>query len=94
MKTVIKVRLVQPTPADKEEKRALRLFDTTVSILIESLRYAGVIKVEENEPQTARIFYIYPPVGIVKAAHQHWAESNVARMKTFGINASVEQIII
>jgi len=85
MKTVVKVQLLKPMA---------RRGTPQMGIFLECLRYMGVIKLYEPEDEYRYIFYIYPPQGIVKASHAHWAESNVQRMKTFGVVASVEQITI
>lgn len=59
----------------------------SVGMLIEQLRYAGLVKVvkeTDNENGRAFVLEINAPKGYDDRA---WAHQNVNRMKSFGINA-------
>ena len=59
--------------------------DGRVSMLVEQLRYAGLVgSIKEDDDEKVLEFIIYPPSGVNEKV---WAEQNVARMRSFMIKA-------
>jgi hypothetical protein len=56
-----------------------------IRLLLEQLRYAGVINWIKDEADRV-IFDLYPPTGV--SSTKAWAEANAARIRSFGINAA------
>jgi len=83
MKTVIRVY--------HKRKPGIRGYNQDLDILLECFRYMGILSMKSDPGDKIRVFDVFPPQGVVKAAHQHWADSNVARMKTFGIMAETKK---
>lgn len=78
----------------KIEVSGLRVRDTRgtsgVGMLLENLRYAGVVgnvecKYSEDAKTEFYSFSVYAPKGIVESV---WAEQNSQRMRTFGLKAN------
>ncbi len=67
------------TPKQKDEYFATGL---TVAALLESFRYAGLIRFDRNNPDT--MFYLICPQGLISEV---WANQNAQRMRTFGFDA-------
>jgi len=55
-------------------------------LLLEQLRYAGVMGRYQRFMSDAPVELLYPPQGVSK---RHWAEQNVARIRSFGIHAEI-----
>ena len=65
-------------------------------MLLEQLRYAGVMgrgrkshysdEIEESSDGMSPVEVVYIPQGMDK---DNWSKQNIARMKSFGINASI-----
>ena len=62
--------------------------------LVESLRYAGIIRVHRDDA-SGMCFDLMPPspVCIPISNQKVWAERNSERMRTFGINAVVAPVV-
>jgi hypothetical protein len=61
----------------------------SAALLLEQLRYAGIVAVEEKYDDYLQ-FTLYPPPGVDSAL---WAEQNAKRMASFGIFADpVEEV--
>jgi len=57
-------------------------FYGSVGMLLECLRYAGVVSHVDRLDNEGYSFTLHPPKGVDKKI---WAEHNAARMATFGI---------
>lgn len=78
-----------------EWKINLAKFDGKTSLLLECLRYAGIVgnvdhKYKDDEDAEGYFnFCVYAPKDIDEEA---WADMNMKRMRSFGINAKSEMI--
>jgi hypothetical protein len=70
---------------------ALRFNDkkVTLGLILEQLRYAGIISKPETDDQGVTTIKIYSPTGVRPAV---WADMNSRRMQSFGLHAVVEKV--
>jgi hypothetical protein len=80
-----KLSVVRVIVENKETSRLGLRRTSDVEMLIEQLRYAGVLSIVKHDTDAGNmVIEIYPPREVNADI---WAEMNAGRMKSFGINA-------